>query len=280
METIKEIPKLEKVPETLLIPLRARYLETQKKGGIISDPKSCEILNGIDYDFSGEKEVSVGSQIGVAIRTEILDERVKDFLSRHPESVVVNLGCGLDTRFHRLDNGRVTWFDLDLPESIALRKRFFHETDRFKFISKSVLDFSWLDQIPSDCPVLFVAEGLLMYFTEDEVKKILTKIRYNFLNAEMVFEAMSPFIANRSKKHPDLKTYNASFKWGIKSGKELENWDLGINFITEWYYFERHQNKYPLFFRLLSLIPAFRKGMKIIHIRFSHDKPKDFFWLI
>ncbi len=96
--------KLTDVPETMLISLRARYLETKEENGIINDPKSVEILDQIECDFSGDKEVSKGSQIGTAIRTEILDELTVAFLEQNPESVVVNLGCGLDTRYYRLIN--------------------------------------------------------------------------------------------------------------------------------------------------------------------------------
>jgi O-methyltransferase involved in polyketide biosynthesis len=96
--------------------------------------------------------------------------------TRNPKSVVVNPGCGLDIRFHRNDNGSVIWFNLDVPEVIELRVKFFDETDRFKFISKSVTDFSWLDIIPEDKPPLLISEGLLMYFTEDDVKEILVTI--------------------------------------------------------------------------------------------------------
>jgi O-methyltransferase involved in polyketide biosynthesis len=265
----KEKAKLTGVPETMLIPIRARYLESKKANGIISDPKSIEILDQIAYNFSGKKEVSKGTQIGVSIRTEILDEQTNRFLAEHPGAVVVNLGCGLDTRFHRLDNGSVQWFDLDVPEAIELRKKFFDETDRFKLVPKSVTDFSWLEIIPKDKPLLFVAEGVLMYFTEDEVKELLGKIGSTFPASEMLFEAMSPWIAKRTDKHPDVNKYDAQFKWGIKTGAELEGWKQGISFIEEWHYVGRHtDDRFPFILRLLALIPAFRKGMKIVHIRF------------
>lgn len=265
----KEQIKLTGVPETMLIPIRARYLESKRENPILSDPKSIEILDRIECDFSGKKEVSIGSQIGVAIRTEILDEQAGRFLSENPDAVVVNLGCGLDTRFHRLDNGSVIWYDLDVPEAIELRKKFFDETDRLKFISKSVTDFSWVETIPQNKPLLFIAEGLLMYFTKNEVKEILNKIGSAFPASQMLFEAMSPFIAKRTKRHADIKKYHAQFKWGIKTGADLEEWNQGIRFIQEWYYFDRHIKRFPFIFRLLACIPAFRKGMKIVHIRFQ-----------
>lgn len=263
--------KLTDVPETMLISLRARYLETKEKNGIINDPKSVEILDQIDCDFSGKKEVSIGSQKGTAIRTEILDELTLEFLAKNPDGVVVNLGCGLDTRYYRLNNRKVLWFDLDLPQSIQLRRNFFEETDTFKFIEKSVFDFSWTEQIPKGRPTLFIAEGLFMYFTEEEIKSILKNIRSNFTNAEIILEAMSPMMARNSNKHPDIKYRDVVFKWGIKTGKEMEKWGIGIEFIAEYFYFDRHQDKLPFFYKLLSVFSFFRKGMKIIHLKFTNN---------
>jgi O-methyltransferase involved in polyketide biosynthesis len=267
----KFTPQLDGIPETLLISARARYLETKRPNGIIHDPITVDILDSIDYDFSGKKEVSMGSQIGTSIRTEILDEQTLIFLQKNPEGIVVNLGCGLDTRYHRLDNSKITWFDLDVPETIEIRKNFFAETEHFHFIAKSVLDFSWMDGIPKDKPTLFIAEGLLMYFTQSDVKKILSAIANQFSKAEFLIEGMSPFIANNSKRHVDVKKYNATFKWGIKSGKEINNWNIGLSFINEWYYFDRHKERASLPFRILSLFSAFRKSMKIMHLKSSNN---------
>ena len=142
MENKVSLEKLKGVPATLLIPLRARYLETQRDDGILKDPKSVEIINSVEHDFL-EFELPWDGQMMVSARTEILDEAVRKFLSENPDSVVVNLGSGLDTRSGRVDDGSMLWYDLDLSECIELRKKFFEESDRFKFISKSVLDFSW-----------------------------------------------------------------------------------------------------------------------------------------
>ena len=101
----------------------------------------------------------------MALRIRQYDRDVVEFLSREPDGIVVNLGCGLNDRRRRCDNGRARWFDLDLPEVIALRRRFLAETDRMRFIAASVLDSTWLDELPSGPghKFLFVAEGLFMY---------------------------------------------------------------------------------------------------------------------
>ena len=60
----------------------------------------------------------------------MFDRYVEDFLATHPRGTVVEIGCGLDTGFDRVDDGRVRWFDLDLPDAVALRWRFFDDEPR------------------------------------------------------------------------------------------------------------------------------------------------------
>ena len=259
--------KLEGVPRTLLIPLRGRYLETKRDEGIINDPKSVEIIDSLEHDF-GESELPWDGQLLMAVRTEILDDAIKKFLADNPDSVVVNLGCGLDTRVDRIDDGKVLWYDLDLPETIEIRKKFFAESGRNRFIAKSVLDFSWVDDIPKNKKTLFIAEGLFNYFAEDQVKEILLTINVNFPNAEILFEAYSTLITKSWHRHAHIKNAFSMFKWGVTTGKSLEKWDPGINFLHEWHYFDRHPRRWR-WMRYFRFVRPLRKLMKIVHLSFA-----------
>ncbi|MHA2402775.1 MAG: class I SAM-dependent methyltransferase [Candidatus Kariarchaeaceae archaeon] len=261
--------RLKDVSETLLIPLRARYLETISDNGIINDPKSVEIINNIDHDFL-ENELPWDCQIMISTRTFILDEATKDFLQRNPDGVVVNLGCGLDDRASRVDNSRMLWYDLDLPECIELRKEFFEQTNRFKFISKSVLDFSWIDEITKGRKTFFIAEGLLNYLNEKEVKSIIYAIKDNFPTSEFVFEANSLLITRSWHKHHHIKRAFSMFKWGINTGKILEKWTKQIELVQEWYYLDKYLRRWK-WMRFFRLVPRLRKVMKIIHLRFNGE---------
>ncbi|WP_234117372.1 class I SAM-dependent methyltransferase [Clostridium hydrogenum] len=115
--------KLKGIPETLLIPLWARATETTRSEPIIKDSKAIEMMENIDYDFSKFDNTWL-SQTGVAVRTELLDNGTKAFMHKHPNATIINIGCGLDTRFFRLDNNKIKWYDLDLPEPIRIRKLF------------------------------------------------------------------------------------------------------------------------------------------------------------
>ena len=180
---------LKGIPETLLIPLWARAFETKQPYPIIRDEKAVEIMENIEYDFT-KFDDEWPTQVSIAVRTELLDNATKVFIKNHPKAVIINIGCGLDTRFSRLDNGKIRWYDSDLPETIQVRKQFFDETDRYRMIAKSVFDYSWIDIIKTSPSVLIIAEGILMYFTKHEVTGLLNKLVESFHNAEMILETI------------------------------------------------------------------------------------------
>lgn len=277
MNTSKQvsIAKLKDVPETLLYPLKSRYIETQKKNGILSDSKSVEILDALDYNPTGTKLFEI-SRLGVCLRTIIFDEQVTKFLQAHPDAVVVNIGCGLDTRFSRIDNGRVLWFDIDLPESIALRQQFFKATDRHRFIAKSALDPSWADEIPKGKATLFIIEGLSFYFTEEENKNMLKIIGDNFPGADCLIEIMAAWYVNIFMKMAKKKKYDdaldnkagALLRWGINTGRALEKWPVGLRFVEEWFVARRNLSAFPFQIRLMFyLLPIMSKSNKIVYLR-------------
>ena len=111
-------PALSGVAETLLIPLYNRAMESQRPDAIMKDEKAVALVTQMSYDFAQVRKVrmSEGNKVARIMLTREIDRYAREFLSRHPEAVVVHIGCGLDSRFERVDNGRVEWYDLDLPD--------------------------------------------------------------------------------------------------------------------------------------------------------------------
>ena len=214
------------VQETLLITLWARAVEAGKTNPILRDTKSAEIIEQIDYDFS-KLEKAKDTQITICLRGLMLDRWVKSFLQETPNGIVVEIGSGLNTRFERVDNGQVRWFDLDMPDSMAVRKKYFQETEKRKFIESSVLDSSWVDAVKTlgSSPIMFVAEGVLPYFTEAQVKQVFALLVKNFPGCYFVFDSMSPFLLKNQNKHDAIKHYSARFQWGIKEIRDIAKWD-------------------------------------------------------
>lgn len=194
------IQNLKGISETLLVPLWARAVETKRPDHIIRDYKAVEMMEHIEYDFS-KFDIREMPQISIIIRTELLDKATQTFMDKNPDAIIINLGCGLDTRFSRLDNGKVRWYDIDLSEAIRIRKYFFEETDRYHMIARSIFDYSWIDEIIANDPVLIIAEGLLMYFNEKEVEEFINQLVKRFTQSEMILDVISSVVVEKRKEH-------------------------------------------------------------------------------
>ena len=268
-------PQLSGIPETMLIPLWAKAAETRHPRPIIRDPKAVEMVSRIDYDFA-RFEKSRLTQVGVSIRTLVLDLTAGRFLSRHPGAVLVNLGAGLDTRQDRLarEGFRASrWYDLDVPQAVDLRLMFFGEDQGRRFIAKSMFDFSWMDQVrEGDNPVLLVAEGLLMYFPKEELQPLFKRLQERFPGAEMLLETLAPFLVGRGRRHDSLgKMENVpEFRWGVKNPRDLESLFPGLEYLEDWNYYDFHKKRWKGFGRLarLPLIKPLLSN-RIVRLRFQ-----------
>lgn len=226
----KQSIQLGMVQETLLVPLYARAVDARKKRPILNDRKAAEMVESIDWDF---QRFNQSWRIGAAtLRTAIFDVWVGDFLSRHPEGTVVEIGAGLNTRFERLDNGAVHWFDLDLPDSIELRKKFFTDTPRRTTLAASVLDPGWMEAVrQSPGPYFFVAEAVLIYLTEQQAKAALAQIAANFPSATIAFDTAPLNAIRHGNKDHALQNIGARFTWGCEGPAEIESWKIGLRLL-------------------------------------------------
>jgi len=261
----KSISKITDISETLLIPLYSRALESQTNNPILIDKKAIEITKELNKIFinsdsqllqnlaQGKTRRWRGKKLSAALtlRTRKFDRYCISFLKKNPNGTIVELGCGLSTRFPRIDNKKLTWYDLDFPEVIEIRKQFFKQNPRYHFISSSVLDFKWMDKVEKSQKILFIAEGLLMYLHEDEVKNLILHLQKTFPGCELACEVANTFIVNTLKKKMWRKKFqrdfhlgkDASFYFGIRDSKDIEKWNPGITFLDEWTYFDDEDNK-------------------------------------
>ena len=236
MTSTKEKVLLRKEQETLLIPLYAKATGSQTPNPIFDDPKAQDILANIEYDFA-RLEIPRKTAVTLCIRARKLDTYVRDFLAEHPQSVVIHLGCGLDSRCLRVKHDTAEWYDLDLPPVIELRRKFYEETANYHLISSSVTDLEWMDAVSSqDRPTLVIAEGLLMYLTGTDVKALILKLQETFPQCDLACDVYSEFTARRAKDHPSLKKTGAVIQWGIDDARLIETWGSDIHLKDEWYF--------------------------------------------
>jgi O-methyltransferase involved in polyketide biosynthesis len=215
------------VQQTLFIPLAARARETRRRHPALRDDKAIEILASVDYDTAAYG-TGWGGFVAV-LRTLIFDHWVREFLARHPESTVAELGTGLNTRFERTDNGTAGWIDLDLPDTIELRRRFFADGHRRCMIAESVTGEDWLEAVAErPGPYFFSCEGVFPYLDEDDVTGTLTRIAGRFPGAWIAFDTYPRRMLEMQHKQAARKGMPARWAWACDDPRTLERYGLRL----------------------------------------------------
>jgi methyltransferase (TIGR00027 family) len=233
------------VAKTLLITLYIRAIESQRPDALIKDERAEALVRQLDQE-SLQKTLALTddfSRVAVILKGREFDRFAQDFLRRHPDAVVVHIGCGLDTRFERVaeHNSQVEWYDLDLPDVINLRRKLVGgEGARHRLLAGSVLNSAWLDTVSAhgQRPFLFLAEGVFMYFDEAQVKSLVLTLRDRFPGAELVFDAFSPFMRWAHNFKVTRTGIGAHLHWALKHGQDLERWSASIRLLDERFPFQ------------------------------------------
>jgi methyltransferase (TIGR00027 family) len=250
------------VQETGLLTLYNKALESQSDDPILKDEMAESLIARIDPILQRqegkmakqlhERTTDPRLNVHIALRSKKFDDYALEYLTSHPDGIIVNIGCGLDTRFFRIDNGSVYFYDLDLPEVIQFKRQLLPETDRYRMIPQSALDLSWMDQIiVKGQPVLFLAEGVLMYLPKPDVKHLILALQRRFPESELVCELTNnnwvegPWarLAQMKMQRQHNIGKDAVFRFGVSSPDELESWGPGIEFHEMWFYMDENHPK-------------------------------------
>jgi O-methyltransferase involved in polyketide biosynthesis len=263
--------ELGKVQETLLLPLWGRAVESQKKEPRLIDRMAVEIIDKIDYDFSRiTGNISYISQYAWVARGLHVDRFIMDFIKVHPGATVVNIGCGLDTTFERIDNGKILFYDLDLPDVIDLRKKLFRNVARRKLIACSFLDSKWFNQIQIRGGLLIIAAGVFYYFDQKQIKEFFISLAGRFSACELFFDAASPLgvrVANEQVIQSGGMHETTILKWGIKSAKVIEKWDQRIHLEKEFPMFKGMKKGFPLKMKYGFWMSDVLRIMLMVHLK-------------
>lgn len=215
-------PILNGSAETMLQSFYARAQYSKSKGHKFYDAKAVELVEKIDYDFDrASKDFTMSN--GVIARTLVFDELVKAFIDENPDCTVVNIACGLDTRFYRMDNGKITWYNVDLPETIEIRNQIYGESGRISAIEISATDAAWAKEIKVRGKMLFIIEGLSMYLTKEENAQMLRIIRENFDNAYVLMECLAKRWVSKEKIEKSIQGTGAKFVFGADSFDDIKD---------------------------------------------------------
>lgn len=258
------------ISETLLINLYFRSLENEVKEPILRDKFSGEIVKKIDYDFA-KFEAGDLSRVGVVIRAKFIDDALVEFAKNNDETVIVQVGAGLDTRPLRLEAvcPNAIFYDLDLPDVIALRDKLMPKAKKNFSISSSMLETAWMDELKAKHPnakFAFALEGVAMYFEKEVFKEFFLNLARRF-EGMVALDLINNFAAKMdSRKHDTLKFMKkrVDFKMGIEDPSEVEEWDkAAIKHLKTGTMMDMHKNRWSLRGRIFGLIPAFRNSCRM-----------------
>jgi O-methyltransferase involved in polyketide biosynthesis len=264
---------LDGVAETLLLTLNMRACESQRPDAMLKDDTAVAMVRQMDYDFS-RVHMPRRDEIIFIARLKKMDSKTREYLARNPKGAVVHIGCGLDTRFERVDNGRVEWFDLDLPDVIALRRKLLQpESSRYHTIPASILNNDWIAEVRrfQARPILFVAEGVLPYFEEAQVKALLFKLRDHFPGCEFICDAGNRLTILVENMHLAFTKMTVRASWGINHARDAEAWGEGICLLDDWHFIDDPETPFKLY-HWMRKIPALAnsfigKASGIFHYR-------------
>jgi O-methyltransferase involved in polyketide biosynthesis len=239
--TDKVETNLGNVQKTLFLPLWGRAEESRKQKPLLVDDAAVKIIEQVDFDFTQiTQNIDDLTKIAWIKRSLVCDQVTRGFLGNYPEGTIVNIGCGLDTTFERTDNGRLMWYDLDLPDVIELRSKFVQENERRKFIISSFLEKEWLEKIEVSGNVLFVSAGVFYFFEEKIIKDFIIRLIDAYPNSEILFDVSSPLgvkIANKKVLESSGLDEKSHLVWGLENKENILSWDSRISIIDTHYYY-------------------------------------------
>lgn len=244
--------------------------EISRENGLIYDPKAEEIATALRAQGESARQGKYLS-LYLGIRARVLDEIASRFIEKHPGCTVLHLGCGLDSRCLRL-SGYGQWFDVDFPEVIALRRRFYEETECCHMLGFDVSDPAWLPLVPDGGDALIIAEGLSMFLTADENLRIFTDARQKFRYTEYSFDAYTDRIVLYSHSSAPAER-GKTVVWGLENPRILEQLD-GVKYIRAYQFnSSRYVRGYPLptqlLYRLLYGRSPSNRFYRIYHYRIN-----------
>ncbi|MDJ1184242.1 class I SAM-dependent methyltransferase [Roseofilum casamattae] len=247
----------------MVLTTRARADEDRNSNGLFRDRHAREWSDRLSWNSELNSFYSKSTQAGWAIRAEHFDRVVQRHLARCQNPLVIELGAGLSSRYYRLQQENLYWINLDLPEVNDIRKQLDRETENYKFIGASALDFDWMEQLPSrpSEDIIIVAEGLLMYFDSESVTRLITKMRQRFPEATFIFDVVGTSYRKSAKK---LEALGAPLQWFVKDIDEVAR--MGLEIVEARSLFQLHPERWGIMC-LLTWLPFIRSMTLILETK-------------
>ena len=219
---------MDHVQRTLYIPLYGKSY-VSRRGLLLQDPKAEEIWENEGFPLKG-KAKSKWLAYNMAMRSVVFDRWTQRQLQACPNAVILHVGCGMDSRCLRVEAKDCQWFDVDFPEVIAARKRYFEETERYHMIGADIRQEEWLTRIPGDKTAIILLEGVSMYLKPEELKAALGRWRDHFQEVRILLDSYTIFAAKATKYKNPIHAVGVKQVYGFDDPKDLET-GTGLSFV-------------------------------------------------
>ncbi len=267
------------VQETLVIPLFGRVVCSERFPQLFSDPTAKRICDSLDYDFEAKRRLmespaGLFGALEVAQRQFDLMQEVRAYLQTHPKAAVVNLGCGLDDTFTRVDNGLCKGYNIDMPDVIAVRNDLLPAASREQNLACDLNDFSWMDRIDAADGAVFFAAGVFYYFKTEQVRALFCQMAKRFPGATLAFDS-----CNRRGAKMMMRTWlreagitDVGAFFSLEDEAELRTWSDHFASVTARSYMRGYRDIYRdvgAFHKLMIRFCDRLVKMKIVKIQFA-----------
>ena len=216
------------INKTLYIPLYGKSY-VSKKGIILHDPKAEQIWEAEGFAMKG-KSASKWLAYYMGMRSAVFDGWVKQQMEAMPDAVVLHIGCGMDSRVCRVGASENAWYDIDFPDVITERKKYFTESETCKMLGADVTDPDFLTAVSGDNAIV-VMEGISMYLQREELTCLLAKLAERFEKVALLLDCYTEFAAKASKYKNPINDVGVTQVYGLDDPTCLEN-DL-LHFVCE-----------------------------------------------
>lgn len=215
---------MDNVNKTLYIPLYGKSY-VSKKGIFINDKKAEDIWEKEKFKLKG-KSKSKYLAYYMAIRASVFDAWVRDKINEQEDAVILHIGCGMDSRVIRTGIINHKWYDVDFPEVISERKKYYQENDYYKMICGDARKLDWLTDIPNARKAIVILEGISMYLTNSELKGLITSLDNRFEKVSLLMDCYSKFAAKMSKYKNPINDVGVTKVYGVDEPATLESNNL------------------------------------------------------
>ncbi len=263
------MPDFSTVEDTLFVPMLGRIYANERFPHILRDQKALELKKKLPNDLKGQNTQTQYTLMAGAVRSANMDRYINDFIKRHPDGVIVELGCGLETAFYRNDNGRTLWYEVDLLNVIEYRKNLLGTHERDRTIVADAFGEEWIQQIRAEnptAPLLVTASGLFYYFEQDKVLGLFRNLK-KYGKVEVVFDTVNAKGMKRIHKYmKQVGHADAAMYFYVDNGENMAS-KVGAKLLAEEPYYAHTEKRGLKFVTSATMKASDRFNMvKMIHI--------------